>query len=136
MIKKDFKNIQVQARPDLFTLFQDTFEQSGSNSKGEFLGMLLECYLNPDHEGAIKKIEANFEIQKATLEREKQNLVDQVNNRDVFSPKIISMLQPVLDKNRGNMARFTNKKTGETEEIEVNTLEDVLTVILKSIKIK
>lgn len=135
MIKKDFKNIQVQARPDLFALFQDTFEQSGSNSKGEFLGMLLESYLNPDHESAVKKIESNFAKEKAAFEKEKQSLTEQVNSRAMFSPEIIEMLQPVLDKNKGQIAKFPNPKTKEMEEIEVNTLEDALTVILKSIKI-
>ena len=66
-MKKDFKNIQVQARPDLFELFQDTFDQSGSNSKGEFLGMLLECYLNPDHEIAVKKLELGFEKERSAF---------------------------------------------------------------------
>lgn len=135
MMKKDFKNIQVQARPDLFDSFQDTFEQSGANSKGEFLGMLLECYLNPDHESVVKKLELNFEKERAAFEKEKQALIDQVNARSMFTPEITAMLQPVLDNNKGQTARFTNRKTGETEEIEVNTLEDILIVILKSVSI-
>ncbi|MCX6221294.1 MAG: hypothetical protein NTZ69_09905 [Bacteroidia bacterium] len=135
MIKKEFKNIQVQARPDLFTLFEDTFQQSGANSKGEFLGMLLENYLNPDHEGAIRKVQNDFSKEKEAWENEKRSLVDQVGSRKQFSEEITALLTPVLDKYKGQKAIYRSQLTKEVEEITVNTLEDALKTILQTIKV-
>jgi hypothetical protein len=135
MIKKEFKNIQVQARPDLFTLFEDTFQQSGANSKGEFLGALLENYLNPDHESAVRKVQTDFGKEKESWENEKRSLVEQVGSRKQFSEEITAFLTPVLDKYKGQKATFRSQLTKEVEEITVNTLEDALKVILQCTKI-
>ncbi len=135
MIKKEFKNIQVQSRPELFALFEDTFQQSGANSKSEFLGMILENYLNPDHENAVRKIQSDFSREKEQFENERKSLIDQVNNRKPFSEEITALLTPVLNKYQGKKATFLSKLTNEDEEITVNTLEDVLKTILQTIKI-
>jgi hypothetical protein len=135
MIKKDFKNIQVQARPELFATFEDAFQQSGANSKGEFLGTILDSYLNPNHETAVKKVQSDFTREREQFENEKKSLIDQVNNRKPFSEEIAALLTPVLNKYQGQKATFKSKLTNEVEEITVNTLEDVLKTILQTIKI-
>jgi len=138
MIKKDFKNIQVQARPELYDLFQDTFEQSGSNSKGEFLGVLLETYLNPDHESVVKKLQSSFDKERENFVREKQNLIDQANQnqKETFSPAIMDFYKPILDKVKGQTVKFPDRKTNELKVLEVNTVEDVINIILNSIEIQ
>jgi hypothetical protein len=146
MVKKDFKNIQVQARPELFTMFEDTFQQSGANSKGEFLGMLLENYLNPDYDNALKKAQTDFNKEREALENEKKSLTTQLANRQQFSPRISELLGPVLKKFQKQKAYFKTPEMSDneegkgkgpvTEEVEINTLEDALYVVLKSIKIE
>lgn len=135
MIKKEFKNIQVQARPELFTLFEDTFQQSGANSKGEFLGILLESYLNPDHESVVKKVQNDFGKEKESWENEKKSLVEQVGSRKQFSEEVTAFLAPILDKYKGQKAIFRSQLTKEVEEITINTPEDALKTILQCTKI-
>ena len=97
--------------------------------------MILETYLNPDHEAVVKKVQSDFTREREQFENEKKSLIDQVNNRKPFSEEITALLIPVLNKYQGQKANFKSKLTNEVEEITVNTLEDVLKTILQTIKI-
>ena len=62
--RQGFKNIQIQAKQDFFDLFEDTFEQSGANSKAEFARILIDNYLEPvdTQTPALRKIEESLKV--------------------------------------------------------------------------
>lgn len=89
-MNRNLRNVQILCRPELQQSFNDLFEQSGTNSKGEFLGMLLESYLNGTEErenlkkdiDSVRSRKAQIEAElNSTIESKKGSIVIRVNER-------------------------------------------------------
>ncbi len=121
-----FKNIQIQAKPELFDLYEDTYSQSGTNSKGEFQRMLLENYLNPEDSNlsGLKQAQENLK----NLEEEKKILSFRLALYETDGMK------EILEKHKGEKLVFKNV-TGKKMTIEINDLPDVFSAIFNSVKI-
>lgn len=149
-----FRNIQIQGKIELADLFEDTFQQSGCNSKGEFLNVLLDDFLNPE-EAISKKAEDvekeknQIEYTNNLLEEEKhqiENQLDTALSDNIEKDETIEMLQEKIDhyendmlhsllnKHKGKRLKFKSTK-GEKVEIQINSIEDVYTAIINSIKV-
>lgn len=122
-----FKNIQIQAKPDLYELFEDTFQQSGANSKAEFQRILLDNYLSPEESNtpALKKAEENLILANEEIDM----LMDRMALYETED------LKAILNKHKGEKLKFQNS-SGKTVNIEINDLPDVFSAILNSVKIK
>ena len=73
-------NTNIRMTQDTKELFDTLFEESGANSKGEFVSMLLDRYENPPIENPIEKIievEKPIEVEKL-VEVEKQLQANQL----------------------------------------------------------
>lgn len=131
MSPNNFKNVNVKVRIELAEVFQDAFEQSGANSKGEFFGNLLENYLNPDHDSKLKdrkEMIENLEIANAALREQVQ---DYERSLQVFNDKLI----PILENHIGENVEIKDSETGAKKTIEINSIDDVFQVIMNSVKI-
>ena len=133
MARQGFKNIQIQSKEDLYNTFDDSFSQSGANSKAEFLRILLDNYLNDEESNTpeLRKIEevlssAKEDLSIATEEREK--LADRLKLYETEGMK------EILNKHKGEKLTFTNS-IGQKMTIEINDLPDVALAIFNSVKI-
>jgi len=129
-----FRNIQIQAKPEMYELFEDTYLQSGANSKAEFQRILLDNYLNPEDsntselrkaEESLKTIEENLRI----ANEEKVKLMSRLGLYETEEMKT------VLKKHKGEKLVFKNSN-GAKMTIEINDLPDVFSAIFNSVKIK
>ncbi|HBL75114.1 MAG: hypothetical protein A2W90_15230 [Bacteroidetes bacterium GWF2_42_66] len=135
-----FKNIQIQAKSDLAALFEDTYEQSGTNSKAEFIGVLVDNYLNPD---------STISLKAATIERQKDELSGKLQtieneNNDLSSENALlkerikhyenDILTKLFLKHKGKKLKFRNP-VGKLVNIEVNDIKDAYTAVINSIEI-
>ncbi|MFB6319959.1 hypothetical protein [Saccharicrinis sp. FJH54] len=139
MPSKNQKNINVRAHIETAELFQDTFEQSGANSKGEFISMLLENYLNPDYESKVKAVKD--QVDKKGKENESLLLkLNEANTTATMLENEIAFfdekLDPILQNHLGELVAIKDPETKEKVEIEINSIQDVFEVIMKSVKIK
>ena len=125
--RQGFKNIQIQAKQDFVDLFEDTFEQSGANSKAEFARTLIDTYLNPEdtQTPALRKIEESLRISN----EEKKMLSARLGLYETDGMKAI------LNKHKGEKLTFNNSKD-QKMTIEINDLPDVFSAIFNSVKIK
>lgn len=128
------KNIQIQCRQDFYELFEDTFQQSGANSKAEFARTLIDSYLNPEEsnsadlrksEEALRTSEENLKI----ANEDKQKLLTRLGLYETEEMKAI------LKKHQGEKLVLNNYQ-GKRVSIEINDLPDVFFVIFNSVKIK
>ena len=124
--RQGFKNIQIQAKQDFYELFEDTFEQSGANSKAEFTKMLIENYLNPEESNSkdLGKLEENLNLSN----QEKEKLAVRLSLYETEG------LKDILNKHKGEKLIFRNSM-GQKLTIEINDLPDVFSAIFNSVKI-
>lgn len=122
-----FKNIQIQAKQDLFESFEDTFNQSGTNSKAEFLRMLLDNYLEPEvsNTAALRELEESLNF----ANEDKEKLSARLKLYETEG------LKEILNKHKGEKLVFNNS-AGQKMTIEINDLPDVFSAIFNSVKIK
>ena len=140
MARRNFKNIQIQSKQELAELFEDTYQQSGTNSKAEFLNILLDNYLNPEQEDGpsdmnliLAKEESEHKADTLTAEntsltKENKSLKTRLS---VYENDILKRL---LKKHMGKKLHFLNTN-GEMVDIEVSDLPDVYNAVINSIKI-
>lgn len=129
-----FHNIQIQSKLDLYELFEDTFQQSGTNSKAEFLKILIDNYLEPD--------QSSTPSQK-TLDEENKKLKESLKAAGETEERLLSRLslyetdkmKSILEKHKGEKLRFNNYE-GQRVTIEISDLPDVFTAIINSVKIQ
>jgi hypothetical protein len=129
-----FKNIQIQAKSELYDLFDDTMAQSGANSKAEFLRILVDNYLNPEETNTpdLRKAEENLRVSEESLRiaiEEQNNLAARLTLYETEEMKAI------LSKHKGKTLVFTNSG-GQKMTIEILDLPDVFSAIFHSVKIK
>lgn len=124
--RQGFKNIQIQAKQDFYELFEDTFEQSGANSKAEFTKMLVENYLNPEESNTKDLVKLEESLNLANQEKEKL-----LNRLALYE---IDEMKEILKKHKGEKLSFKNSK-GIKMNIEVNDLPDVFSAIFNTVKI-
>lgn len=143
LLKKGFKNIQIVAKEDFYTEFEDVYQQSGANSKGEFLRILLENYLNPDFENAVKKIEAakEFEINSRQENIERLTIAHNETVSDLETVKtelettrtrlntFLSGIRGLFEKAHGKILQLPKKG-----KIEVKTEEDLFSIMVTTFK--
>ncbi len=135
-----FKNIQIQGKIELADLFEDTFRQSGANSKGEFLGNLLEDYLNPDL--SMSKKASEKEAENKELSEKLSLLVESNDDKDSEIQELHGrlthyendILQSLFIKHKGKRLKF-RAISGKMISIEVNNIKDVYTAVINSIKV-
>jgi len=142
MIKNGFSNIQIVAKNEMKIEFEDIFQQSGANSKGEFIRILLDNYLQPETLVNKSKAEnqAKFDSlrqQIATMEQQNhetnqslqttQTELQQAKETESFYEK---SLQPFYEKINGKELTVGNRK------IVVNSVKDIFTIMVQSFKIK
>lgn len=135
-----FKNIQIQAKTDLADTFEDVYEQSGTNSKAEFLGTLIDNYLNPD---------TTISNKAATIEKQKNELSGQLQSIETENSELSTenatlkermkhyendILNKLFLKHKGKKLKFRNP-LGKSVSIEINDLKDVYTAVINSIEI-
>lgn len=128
------KNIQIMCKQDFYELFDDTFQQSGANSKAEFARTLIDCYLNPEESNTpdLRKAEERLRVSEESLRianEEKNNLEARLALYETEGMKTI------LNKYKGEKLMFTNFG-GQKMTIEINDLPDVFSAIFNSVKIK
>lgn len=139
--RNNFKNIQIQGKIELAELFEDTYQQSGANSKGEFLSTLLDEYLNPE-EIASKKVE-EIEKEKNELSGELQDISREKEEVEAENTVLQERLKhyenefltKVFTKNKGKKLQFKSTMTGKKMEIEINDPKDAFTAIIHSIQV-
>ena len=129
-----FRNIQIQAKSELFDLFEDTYPQSGANSKAEYLRILIDNYLNPEDSNTpdLRKAEENLKISEESLKianEEKNNLASRLSLYETEG------LKSIFNKHKGETLTFTNSG-GKKMTIEINDLPDVFSAIFNTVKIK
>lgn len=129
-----FKNIQIQAKPEMYELFEDTYAQSGANSKSEFQRILLDNYLNPEETNTpdLRKAKESLRISEESLRianEEKNNLASRLALYETEGMKAI------LSKHKGEKLVFTNSG-GQKMTIEINDCPDIFSAIFNSVKIK
>ncbi|MGQ8335654.1 hypothetical protein ACUNWD_03830 [Sunxiuqinia sp. A32] len=136
-----WKNIQIRAKHELMELFDDSYQQSGSNSKSEFLNILLENYLNPDEAGSKRaaeiekeKNELSKQLQTTTEEREKFESENTVLTERLKHYEN-EFLTKAFTKNKGQTLKFRSTMTGKRIEVTINDLKDTFTAIIHSIQI-
>ena len=124
--RQGFKNIQIQAKQDFFDLFEDTFEQSGANSKAEFARILIDNYLEPvdNQTPALRKIEESLRI----ASEEKEMLLARLGLYETEGMK------DILKKHKGEKITFKNSRD-QKMTIEINDLPDVFSAIFNIVKI-
>ncbi len=113
--RNNFKNIQIQGKNELAELFDDTYEQSGANSKGEFLSILLDEYLNPE-EKTSKKVN-EIEKEKDDLSEE-LNLISQEKADLSEELETISLEKTELEKEKNELSKKLHTVSLEKVEIE------------------
>lgn len=135
-----FKNIQIQGKAELSDLFDETYEQSGANSKAEFLNILLDEYLNPQVENKNTSKELVFkneELEKSNQAFE-QELAAVNEELSVANARLAlyenDILKQLLDKHQGKTLKFRNPQ-GEPVHITVNDLPDVFKAVINSIQV-
>lgn len=119
MAKRNFKNIQIQANPQFAEHFDDQYLQSGTNSKGEFLSILLENYLNPDYEGVTN-----------VLEREKKELNEQLSQCKQDLEFYESKLNNLFEKVNGKELKI-GKQT-----VKITDRKQLIHILVQIFKIK
>jgi hypothetical protein len=124
--RQGFKNIQIQSKQDFYELFEDTFEQSGANSKAEFLKMLIDIYLNPEEPNT--KDLRNLEERLSLADEEKEKLSVRLGLYETEG------LKAILNKHKGEKLIFRNSMN-QKMTIEINDLPDVFSAIFNSVKI-
>lgn len=135
-----FKNIQIQSKLELFELFEDTYQQSGANSKAEFLGILLEDYLHPESVASSKigEIEAECNTLSESLKESKTKIEELEAKINIKEERLSHYenddLKKLLKKHYGKKLSFKNIK-GKKMEIVINDLRNVYTAIMNSIQI-
>jgi|GEM_PF-6455900 hypothetical protein len=142
MTRKNFKNIQIQGKIELAELFEDTYEQSGANSKGEFLNILLDTYLNPNQKtedtGNVKQLLS----EKENLEAQKENLDKEMNEAQAENQQLKvrlglyenDILKKLLKKHKGKTLHFRNPE-GDLVNVDVFDLPDVYKALINSIEV-
>jgi len=142
MSRKNFKNIQIQGKIELAELFEDTYEQSGANSKAEFLNILLDTYLNPnsknENPGKVKELLS----EKENLEGEKSNLDQELTQSQEENQQLKArlelyendILKKLLKKHKGKTLHFRNP-AGELVNVDVSDLPDVYKALINSIEV-
>ena len=125
--RQGFKNIQIQAKQDFYELFEDTFEQSGANSKAEFTKMLVENYLNPEESNSKDLLKLEESLNLANQEKEKLSA-----RLGLYETE---GLKNILNKHKGEKLIFRNS-TGQKMTIEINSLPEVFSAIFNSVKIQ
>lgn len=132
--RSGFKNIQIQCKQDFYDLFEDTFQQSGANSKAEFAKTLIENYLNPEE---FNTPELRKAIESATKANENIDLLTKEINKLESRLALYETeeLKEVLSNHKGEKSVFKNSK-GQSTTIEINDLPDVFSAIFNSVKIK
>ncbi|MDA3929362.1 MAG: hypothetical protein PF541_10420 [Prolixibacteraceae bacterium] len=158
---KNFLKVQVQARPEIAQKFQDAFEQSECNTKGDFLTKLLNYWLNPEidqenirridelentieqlkqvHTQQIDELEHTInshEFQQDQLYRGNENL--EMEKESVKSQLLYfhQQLSPILAKHQGEVVQVKNSITKRYIKRNINRERDVFDVIMNSINIK
>ena len=135
-----FKNIQIQSKIELAEQFEDAFQQSGANSKAEFLGILLDEWLNPDVTSSKKATEA---INEKNELFEKLQSANDLNNENEEKIALLTeslnhyeneTLMSLLAKHQGKKLRFTSP-VGKEIELVINDVKDVYTAVINSIKV-
>jgi len=128
-----FKNIQIQSKKPLADLFEDTYQQSGANSKGEFLHILLNDYLNPDVTFSQKAADA--ETQLSAVSEEKSELLEENEKlKNLLKHYENDILLKVFVKHKGEKLNFRNP-AGKKVQIEINEPKDAYTAIINSIEV-
>jgi len=124
MITKGFVNIQASVKEDFKAQFEDVFNSSGANSKGEFLRILLENYLSPDFESALKKVEneKNNEIEIlenncSDLNYQIQNLIKQKNDLLLKYNDLEKINNDLKNNSNSNIETVTNNCNNLQSEI-------------------
>ncbi len=154
MYQKGFVNIQAVVKEDFKAEFEEAFQSSGANSKGEFLRILIANYLSPDYEGKLRIIEnqKNTEIQSLKeIENQKnieiqnlteksnilQNEVVQLQNtivelQDVENDlnRFFEILKPLFQKTKNQTI------TVDKQKIVINNEFDLLKLVVNCFKIK
>lgn len=139
-----FKNIQIQSKLDLFEQFEDAYEQSGANSKAEFLRIILDNFLNPEDVdntsrkkiGAeLKQLEADHAIEIGKVRDELKSKSEEVESlKTRLSLYETDKMKTILANHKGEQLRFTNSE-GEKINVVIADLPDVFTAILNSVEI-
>lgn len=135
-----FKNIQVQGKIELAELFEDTYEQSGANSKAEFLGILIDEYLNPKQQN--KDNLTSLVAEKEEIERSVSELKADLDNlnqeKDELKGRLAiyenDLLKKLLKKHAGKTLKFRNPQ-GERIHLTISDLPDVYQAVINSIQI-
>lgn len=108
-----FKNIQIQAKQDLYDLFEETLRASGANTKAEFLNWLLEGYLNPDESNSKdSKVQKDLEIVNENLKQVNSEKETLKNRLALYET---DQLKNIFEEHKGEKLSFTNangKKNG------------------------
>jgi predicted DNA-binding protein YlxM (UPF0122 family) len=127
-----FKNIQIQAKQDLYDLFEETFRASGANTKAEFLNWLLEGYLNPEESSSKdSKVQKDLEAVNDNLNKVNSEIETLKNRLALYET---NQLKKIFDEHKGEKLSFTNAH-GKKMVIEINDLPDVFSAIFNSVKI-
>lgn len=159
-MNKNFVKVQVQARPEIAQKFQDAFEQSECNTKGDFLTKLLNYWLNPQiDQDNIKKIQELESILErkgieylSRLDELEELIEEQSNAQDALSEskETLAMsneelqnelnhyrrhLSPLLVKYLGQEVRPRHPITKRRIRRVIHSEKDVMDVIMNSIKI-
>lgn len=158
-MKKNFINVQIQARPEIAKKFQEAYEQSECNSKGDFLTHMLKSWLHPEidqdnvrHieqlEVQLNHLEALHAQQKEKLEQEFSEtnyaLRQQTQYSDQLEKEIHGLkeqlnyfhkqLSPYLEAHRDKVVRVKNKVTKRYIRRKLRRERDVFDVIMNSLK--
>lgn len=125
--RQGFRNLQIQMKQNLFDSFEDTFTQSGANTKAEFLSWLIDKYLAPEESNAPDTRELEESLRIATEETEKLSA-----RLGLYETE--EMIQ-ILNDHKGEKLTFNNSK-GQKMTIEIRDLPDVFSAIFNAVKIK
>ncbi len=141
-MKTGFSNIQISAKVDFKKHFEEIYQESEANSKGEFLSILLDNYLNPDYEKAVKRVEneKNKELMNLqTCSTEKTDKLEQELNE---AKEKLNEVKSELNGYTSQLDRYLQISKGETfylpkgKQVKVTDGKVLLEVILSSVKLK
>ena len=129
-MKEGFANIQIVGRVVLRDDFEDIYIQSGANSKGEFLRMLLNNHLHPQKEQPNDETITNLH----NVVEAKDSALDKLEKRLAIYEKN-PVLQQILHKLKGTEYKFRDNQR-HNRSIFVNEVKDVFTIVMLTLKVK
>ncbi len=138
MVKKGFKTLSVMVKEDFAQHFEEVFLESGANSKGEFLSMLIESFINPDYETAINKAVNLKDAELSRLLSQKEAELNELKNSFEAEADEYRKRLHFYDSSLSSLYNATKGKTLDVGKgkLTINSPEDIQNLMVKSFKLK